>query len=67
MVQNVSFYVELNQMVELLQNQFLDHQRDNKDSNTYRLGCVLMTDMQTPNLKKDHLKKVVMNGVECSE
>ena len=33
-------------------------------------GCVLPTDMQTPpkkKQKKDHLKKVVMNGAECSE
>ena len=30
-------------------------------------GLFPLTDMQTPPLKKDHLKKVVMNGAECSE
>ena len=36
-----------------------------------KYGCVLMTGMQTPPptppLKKDRLKKVVMNRAECSE
>ena len=32
------------------------------------IGCVTMTDVQTPSpSKKDRLKEVVMNGAECSE
>ena len=31
------------------------------------IGCVLMTDMQTPPLKSVPYQKVIMNGAECSE